>query len=48
MGAKKVCLMTDRNLAQLPPVQTVLDSLVRNNISFQVFDGVRVEPTDGR
>ncbi|XP_038203120.1 hydroxyacid-oxoacid transhydrogenase, mitochondrial [Arvicola amphibius] len=47
MGAKKVCLMTDRNLAQLPPVQTVLDSLVRSNISFQVYDGVRVEPTDG-
>ncbi|KAK7825080.1 hypothetical protein U0070_014837 [Myodes glareolus] len=47
MGAKKVCLMTDRNLAQLPPVQTVLNSLVRNNISFQVYDGVRVEPTDG-
>lgn len=48
MGAKKVCLMTDRNLAQLPPVQTVLDSLVRSNISFQVYDSVRVEPTDGR
>ncbi|EGW04197.1 Ribosome biogenesis regulatory protein-like [Cricetulus griseus] len=47
MGAKKVCLMTDKNLSQLPPVQTVMDSLVKSGISFQVYDSVRVEPTDG-
>ncbi|XP_012578268.1 PREDICTED: hydroxyacid-oxoacid transhydrogenase, mitochondrial isoform X2 [Condylura cristata] len=46
MGAKNVCLMTDKNLSQLPPVQTVMDSLVKNGIHFKVYDNVRVEPTD--
>ncbi|XP_028625351.1 hydroxyacid-oxoacid transhydrogenase, mitochondrial [Grammomys surdaster] len=46
MGAKNVCLMTDKNLSQLPPVQIVMDSLSKNGISFQVYDDVRVEPTD--
>ncbi|KAM7075747.1 hydroxyacid-oxoacid transhydrogenase, mitochondrial isoform 3-T3 [Molossus nigricans] len=46
MGAKNVCLMTDRNLSQLPPVQMALDSLVKNGINFKVYDNVRVEPTD--
>ncbi|XP_032171605.1 hydroxyacid-oxoacid transhydrogenase, mitochondrial isoform X5 [Mustela erminea] len=46
MGAKNVCLMTDKNLSQLPPVQMVMDSLVKNGISFKVYDNVRVEPTD--
>ncbi|XP_051015289.1 hydroxyacid-oxoacid transhydrogenase, mitochondrial isoform X2 [Acomys russatus] len=47
MGAKNVCLMTDKNLSQLPPVQIVMDSLSKNGVSFQVYDDVRVEPTDG-
>ncbi|XP_047583185.1 hydroxyacid-oxoacid transhydrogenase, mitochondrial isoform X1 [Lutra lutra] len=46
MGAKNVCLMTDKNLSQLPPVQMVMDSLVKNGINFKVYDNVRVEPTD--
>ncbi|XP_072897510.1 hydroxyacid-oxoacid transhydrogenase, mitochondrial isoform X3 [Hemitrygon akajei] len=46
IGAKKVCVMTDKNLAKLPPVKAVLDSLVKNGVNFQVFDKVRVEPTD--
>ncbi|ELK02349.1 Hydroxyacid-oxoacid transhydrogenase, mitochondrial [Pteropus alecto] len=46
MGAKNVCLMTDKNLSQLPPVQIVMDSLVTNGINFKVYDNVRVEPTD--
>ncbi|XP_004842168.1 hydroxyacid-oxoacid transhydrogenase, mitochondrial isoform X4 [Heterocephalus glaber] len=46
MGAKNVCLMTDKNLSQLPPVKIVMDSLVKNGINFQVYDNVRVEPTD--
>lgn len=48
MGAKNVCLMTDKNLSLLPPVQTVMDSLVKNGINFKVYDNVRVEPTDRR
>ncbi|XP_070247933.1 hydroxyacid-oxoacid transhydrogenase, mitochondrial isoform X3 [Myotis yumanensis] len=46
MGAKNVCLMTDKNLSQLPPVRIVMDSLVKNGINFKVYDNVRVEPTD--
>uniref|UniRef100_A0A8C2UQ50 Hydroxyacid-oxoacid transhydrogenase, mitochondrial n=1 Tax=Chinchilla lanigera TaxID=34839 RepID=A0A8C2UQ50_CHILA len=46
MGAKNVCLMTDKNLSQLPPVKVVMDSLVKNGINFQLYDNVRVEPTD--
>ncbi|XP_057388263.1 hydroxyacid-oxoacid transhydrogenase, mitochondrial isoform X3 [Balaenoptera acutorostrata] len=46
MGAKNVCLMTDKNLSRLPPVQTVMDSFVKNGINFKVYDNVRVEPTD--
>ncbi|XP_045151498.1 hydroxyacid-oxoacid transhydrogenase, mitochondrial isoform X3 [Echinops telfairi] len=46
MGAKNVCLMTDKNLSQLRPVQVAMDSLVKNGIHFKVYDDVRVEPTD--
>ncbi|KAG7273474.1 hypothetical protein CRUP_015850 [Coryphaenoides rupestris] len=46
MGARNVCLMTDRNLAALPPVQSVLESLAHSGVNYQVFDKVRVEPTD--
>uniref|UniRef100_A0A3B5MEM8 Hydroxyacid-oxoacid transhydrogenase, mitochondrial n=1 Tax=Xiphophorus couchianus TaxID=32473 RepID=A0A3B5MEM8_9TELE len=48
LGAQNVCLMTDRTLTRLPPVQAVLESLVRNRVHFQVFDDVRVEPSDSR
>ncbi|XP_048385870.1 hydroxyacid-oxoacid transhydrogenase, mitochondrial isoform X2 [Stegostoma tigrinum] len=47
MKARNVCVMTDRNIAKLPPVKAVLDSLVKNGVNFKVFDKVRVEPTDG-
>ncbi|XP_038622667.1 hydroxyacid-oxoacid transhydrogenase, mitochondrial isoform X1 [Tachyglossus aculeatus] len=46
MGARNVCIMTDENLSQLPPVETVLNSLTKNGINFKVYDNVRVEPTD--
>ncbi|XP_067836332.1 hydroxyacid-oxoacid transhydrogenase, mitochondrial [Heptranchias perlo] len=46
IGARKVCVMTDKNVANLPPVKAVLNSLVKNGVNFQVFDKVRVEPTD--
>ena len=43
---KKVCVITDKKLAKLPPVQVVLDSLTRNGIQFEVYDDTAVEPTD--
>lgn len=48
MGARKVCVMTDKNLSQLPPMKAVLDSLTKNGITFKIYDNVRVEPTDQR
>uniref|UniRef100_A0A8C4N2C6 Hydroxyacid-oxoacid transhydrogenase, mitochondrial n=1 Tax=Eptatretus burgeri TaxID=7764 RepID=A0A8C4N2C6_EPTBU len=47
VGARRVCVMTDKNLARLPPLRNVLDSLTRHAVKFDLFDDVRVEPTDG-
>ncbi|XP_039610530.1 hydroxyacid-oxoacid transhydrogenase, mitochondrial [Polypterus senegalus] len=46
LGARNVCLMTDKNLVQLPPVKAVLNSFSKHNINFKLYDKVRVEPTD--
>ncbi|XP_028283548.1 hydroxyacid-oxoacid transhydrogenase, mitochondrial [Parambassis ranga] len=46
LRAQNVCVMTDRNLSGLPPVKVVLESLVKNGVKFQMYDNVRVEPTD--
>ncbi|XP_043923309.1 hydroxyacid-oxoacid transhydrogenase, mitochondrial [Protopterus annectens] len=46
MGIRKVCVMTDKKLAKLPPLQVVLNSLVKNGVQYQLYDNVRVEPTD--
>ena len=46
MGVRRVLVVTDANLARLPPVATVLESLTREGIPFALFDQVHVEPTD--
>jgi hydroxyacid-oxoacid transhydrogenase len=46
MNAKRVMVLTDPRLSKLPPVATVLESLSDNKIQAQLFDKVRVEPTD--
>ncbi|KAJ8267912.1 hypothetical protein COCON_G00130840 [Conger conger] len=46
MGARKVCLMTDRNLSRLPPVTAALESLTKHGVAYKFYDRVRVEPTD--
>ncbi len=43
---RRVMVVTDPTLAPLPPVATVLESLKREKIEFEVFDRVHVEPTD--
>lgn len=48
LGARNVCLMTDKNLSVLPPVKAVLESLAKNGVKYKVYDNVRVEPTDTR
>ncbi len=46
LGARKVLVITDPVLADMPPVQTVLESLDSAGINFVLYDRVRVEPTD--
>jgi len=46
MKKKKVLVMTDENLVKLSPVQQVLDSFTTHGVNYEVFDKVRVEPTD--
>src|SRR5438094_5535273 len=46
MRAQRVMVLTDPNLTKLSPVATVVESLRDNRITFELFDRVRVEPTD--
>lgn len=48
LGASRVALFTDATLAGLPPVRTALDSLSAQGVQVELFDKVRVEPTDQR
>jgi len=41
-----VMVLTDPQLLSLPPVATVLESLTSSHVPFQLFDRVRVEPSD--
>jgi hydroxyacid-oxoacid transhydrogenase len=43
---REVMVLTDPQLRSLPPVKCVVESLTQNQIAFQLFDRVRVEPTD--
>lgn len=43
---EKVAVFTDPKLAQMLPVKKVLDSLTKAGVSYEVYDQVRVEPTD--
>ena len=45
-GIKRAMVVTDPVLKDLAPVQTVLESLSRENVEYSLFDGVRIEPTD--
>lgn len=45
-GVRHVLVVTDKHLAQLPPVVRVRASLESEGVSYDVFDDVRVEPTD--
>ena len=47
LGVRKVMVLADPQLAGLPPVATVRESLEAEKIEHAVFDRVRVEPTDG-
>ena len=46
LGARRVMVVTDPNLAGMAPVATVLESLEAEKVEFSLFDRVHVEPTD--
>ena len=46
LGARRVMVLTDPVMSRLPPVQTVVDSLDGQKVRFEVYDRVRVEPSD--
>ena len=46
IGARRVMVLTDPLVGKLPPVRTVLESLDRSGVPFDLFDRVRVEPSD--
>jgi hydroxyacid-oxoacid transhydrogenase len=46
IGVRKVQVVTDPVLRELPPVQTVIDSLDASRLAWGLYDRVRVEPTD--
>src|SRR5687768_5295931 len=46
LEVRRAMVVTDPQLAALAPVARVLESLERAGVAFEVFDRVRVEPTD--
>ena len=46
LGARKVMVVTDARVAQLPVAQTVLDSLEAAGLEAVLYSRTRVEPTD--
>lgn len=46
MKAKKLAVVTDKNIAKTPTMKMVLDSLAQSKVNFEVFDDVLIEPTD--
>jgi len=45
-GIHRALIVTDPVVARLPPVQAVVDSLDLNAVTWVMYDGVRVEPTE--
>ena len=48
MGAKRVLVVTDKRLVKMKPTLTVLQALDERGVKYDVYDDVRVEPTDER
>ncbi len=45
-GCRNVLVITDRRVAELPPVANVVTSLEEAGVAYELFADVRVEPTD--
>jgi hydroxyacid-oxoacid transhydrogenase len=48
IGAKKVMVVTDKNVAKLQAMKQVIQGLEQQGVDYVVYDGVRVEPKDTR
>ncbi|CCO31868.1 hydroxyacid-oxoacid transhydrogenase [Rhizoctonia solani AG-1 IB] len=46
LGATKVGVFTDHNLAKLLPMKMTIESLDQHGVNYEVFERVAVEPTD--
>ena len=46
MGAKRVCVVTDKNVAKLDAMKQVSEALNREAVDFTVFERTLVEPKD--
>lgn len=46
MGSKRVCVVTDVNVAKLDAMKQVIEGLTREGVEFTVFDETKVEPKD--
>src|SRR3982074_3188142 len=45
LQVRRAMVLTDPQIAKLPPLARVLESLEESGVAFEVFDRVRVEPT---
>lgn len=45
---KQFCNIFPLQLSELPPVKEAIESLETHGINYDVFDRVRIEPTDSR
>ncbi|KAJ6160870.1 Hydroxyacid-oxoacid transhydrogenase [Penicillium chermesinum] len=46
MGAKRVCIVTDSNVAKLNALKQAVEGLSKEGIQFTIYDKVRTEPKD--
>jgi hydroxyacid-oxoacid transhydrogenase len=46
LGIKNLVVVTDKNLAALPPVKVVVESLEKAGVPYTLFDNVSIEPTN--
>ena len=46
LGARRVMVVTDANLADMPPVRNVMKSLQKEGLDAVLYDNTRNEPTD--
>lgn len=46
MRCKKVLVVTDERVQNLPPMEIVKESLTRSQIEYEIFSNVRIEPND--